>query len=162
MARRRREWWPAPTNEDVLILRELERFFRYEFRMRPDRDDECDFSALQRDILREVSRGEGGCSVGQLREWFALDKGQLSRLLAQFEAIGWVESSQAAHDARIRIIVPTGMGRWCSANYDAWEDGVAREVLDRLLPDDRGRMLAGGDAFRIMWSRAKGLTIRAR
>lgn len=107
-----------PSLEEVRDVRTFERFIRYEFRLRPDRDDDCPCSAFQRDLLREIGRGQGGPSVGQLVTRFHVDKGQLSRNLAWLEAAGFLESRPAHYDARVRIVEVTGLGRFCSRGYE--------------------------------------------
>ena len=63
-----------------------------------------------------------------------MDAGFVSRVLARFEARGWIERTRGEGDARQRSIALTAVGREAFAGIDARQRAEVVAILDRIGP----------------------------
>lgn len=100
-------------------------------------------------VLWEI--GPDGVDVRSLRARLGLDSGYLSRLLRALTDAGLVRVEASAADARVRTALLTDAGRAERAELDRRSDALAADLLDRLAPADRERLVAAmGEVERLL------------
>jgi len=92
-------------------------------------------------VLNAIGSGRG--EVGEVRDAFKLDSGQMSRLLRALEDEGLIETAPDTDDARRRVARLTAAGAAEFAAYEALSDARAEAALARA--PDAERLLAAMD-----------------
>lgn len=99
------------------------------------------YSLTQARILYEIAHQEG-VTAKQLGEQLRLDPGYLSRLLARFEKARLVARKTSGQDGRVRHLALTSKGRAASATLDQRSTADVDELLRRLTPAGRQKLVA--------------------
>jgi GNAT superfamily N-acetyltransferase len=71
-----------------------------------------------------------------------MDAGFISRVLARFEARGWISRTRGSSDGRQRAIAVTDAGRAMFRQIDERQHAEVIAILDRLEPSDRADLCA--------------------
>ena len=79
--------------------------------------------------------------VADLRAALGLDSGYLSRLLTALEARGLLQRATSPGDGRRQVLALTAAGRKAFAVLDRRADQSAAELLERLAPPQRARLV---------------------
>ncbi len=119
-------------SEDIEVVRRFNRFFtRFVGALEP-RFLGTDLTLAEARLLYEVARGAQ--SAAELQARLGMDRAQASRMLARFEARGWVGRTRDAADGRRRVLALTPRGRARCADLDRRQSERVAEALDRLGP----------------------------
>jgi DNA-binding MarR family transcriptional regulator/GNAT superfamily N-acetyltransferase len=102
--------------------------------------------------------GPGGSDLRDLRHRLGLDSGYVSRLIGSLHRKKLVRLTQDQGDQRVRTVYWTPAGRREVREMDRRSDRAAGKLLDRLSPDQRGRLVAAMDEVHRLL-RLAGLTI---
>ena len=94
-----------------------------------------DLSLAEARILFEIVQGASLASDLQAR--LGMDAGFVSRVLARFEARGWIARTRGHADARQRAIAVTPAGRAMFRQIDERQHSEVVAILDRLDPLER-------------------------
>jgi DNA-binding MarR family transcriptional regulator/predicted GNAT family acetyltransferase len=118
------------------------------------------FTLTEARVLFELGRG-APLEIRELRARSGLDAGYLSRILAAFEERGLVLRERSAADARAVVVTLTGEGRAAYRELDRGSAAENAELLARLAPADRERLLRAADEIEaLLAERAGEVTIR--
>jgi len=99
------------------------------------------YSLTEARVIFELAQAEA-TGLAHLRRRLGLDAGYLSRILSRFKADGLIDSDASPADGRRRIIRLTERGRSVSEELDRRSAVEASALLDRLIEDDRHRLIA--------------------
>jgi DNA-binding MarR family transcriptional regulator/ribosomal protein S18 acetylase RimI-like enzyme len=94
-----------------------------------------DLSLTEARLLYEIANREAPLAA-ELQAELGLDAGYVSRMLARFQAKGWIERGRG-EDARRRPISLTGAGRGYFESLDARTRGEVAARIESLGPADR-------------------------
>ncbi|MBE9606784.1 GNAT family N-acetyltransferase [Acetobacteraceae bacterium H6797] len=101
-------------------------------------------------VLHDLANG-GETSPGALVEALGIDYGHLSRILARFEARGWLESRPDPADTRRRRLRLTEEGQAAFRPLDAAANEAAEALLSPLTAEGRERAVSAlGEVERLM------------
>ncbi|SFJ03718.1 bifunctional helix-turn-helix transcriptional regulator/GNAT family N-acetyltransferase [Albimonas pacifica] len=98
-----------------------------------------EFSLAEARVLWELRHAQAAPTAAALARALGLDPAYLSRLLARLTRRGLVETAPGA-DRRTRSLALSPAGLAVSADLEAGSDRLADATLDRLSPEDRGRL----------------------
>jgi len=112
-------------------------------------------------LLFEIARGERPVAV-DIQRSLGMDAGYASRVLARFEARGWIARMSGGEDARRRPISLTSEGRAVFDLIDQRQRDEVREMLTPLTPTQRLDLAAALGAARTLLERSpdRGFSIR--
>lgn len=120
-----------------------------------------DLSLTEGRVLYELATG-GETSPGALAEALGIDQGQLSRLLARFEARGWLAVTPDAADTRRRRLMLTEAGLAAFRPLDAAGTAAAEAMLAPLPAEGRARVVGAlGEAERLLGGAAGEVGLRS-
>lgn len=91
--------------------------------------------------LQQLAESPGGMPLGQLAERLCCVKSNVTQLVQRLEADGFVRRETDPADRRCVRAVITEKGRQSFERARGARDAAEREVLDRLAPDDRERLV---------------------
>lgn len=100
------------------------------------------YSLAEARVLYEIARGKGATTASDIGRALDLDAGYLSRLLRTFEKRGLIRRTASPHDARQSHLALTARGRQAYAPLEARSQRDIGEMLGKLKPDDRSRLIA--------------------
>lgn len=92
-------------------------------------------------ILYELDKSPGS-PAREIRQRLSLDKGYLSRMLKLFVKKGWIESTPAATDARVKELRLTNTGAALMEQLHADARKQAKSALTTLSIEDKARLLS--------------------
>ena len=113
-------------------------------------------------VLFEIASGERPVAA-DLQKQLEIDAGQLSRMLARFEARGWIERAGGEADARRRPIALTVAGRQVFDLINQRQRDEVAAMLRPLAPMQQGDVVAALGAARALLGEppAKDFAIRS-
>lgn len=101
-----------------------------------------DLSLTEVRVLYELAQRERP-TAGELRRDLGLDAGYLSRILARFQARGWVGREPSPLDRRLSLLRLTAAGRRAFAPLQQRSRRQAAALLAALAPAQRRQLLQG-------------------
>ena len=121
--------------EEIQTIRLFNRFYTRFIGALNARFLGTDLSLAETRILFEIAHGASLASELQAR--LEMDAGFVSRVLARFEARGWITRARGPADGRQRSIVISPAGRAMFRQIDDRQQAEVVAILDRLQPSDR-------------------------
>lgn len=119
------------------------------------------YSLTEARVLFELGRG-APLEIRELRARSGLDAGYLSRMLAGFEERGLVARERAVSDARAVVVSLAPAGRAAYRELDRSSAAENAELLGRLAPADRERLVrAAAEIEALLTARSGEVTLRA-
>lgn len=125
----------------VAAVRSFNRFFTTVMGFLDQGLLQSDYSLTQARVIFELAQ-RAEADVADLRASLGIDAGQLSRILAGFEAAGIVTRARSSTDGRRHRATLTPSGREAFATLNARSDRQAAELLGRLTDEDQQRLVA--------------------
>ncbi|SFI50214.1 bifunctional helix-turn-helix transcriptional regulator/GNAT family N-acetyltransferase [Celeribacter neptunius] len=119
-------------------------------------------SLTQVRVLQEIAlAGEDGTSARDIASRIGTDEGYLSRIIAGFEARGWVRRQQDPQDARRKRLWPTQAGRAAFAPLEAASKAMMEQLLSPVTEAGRDRICAALTEVQSLFAPPAGeITIR--
>lgn len=127
--------------EDSLVLAEIQRLV-FRFRgvlQRVSQECGLDTSPVELETMLKISHNPGtnACEVGRLT---GRDKGQITRLVQELEAKGWVRRAPDARDRRVQRLFTTEAGEAIHAQIHAVREAQVRQMLERLDAEEQATL----------------------
>lgn len=138
--------------EDVERVRTFSRDFAVRLRLFDRSALGTEFSLVEGRVIIEIGRAER-CLATDVSGTLALDKGQMSHVLARLEAKGIVIRSQDESDARRKVLSLSPAGRIAYDQLERRSDEQARAMLDGLGEDEVQAVLSGMAAIEAVLTR---------
>lgn len=113
------------------------------------------YSLTEARVLFELGRG-APLEIRELRARSGLDAGYLSRILAAFEDRGLVARERSTADARSVVVSLTTAGRAAYRELDRSSAAENAELLERLAPADRERLLGAAEEIEALLEERAG------
>lgn len=143
--------------EQIETVRAFNRFYTRAIGVLSARFLESELSLPEARLLFELAQGRL-VLAGEVGARLGMDGGHLSRMLARFEARGWIER---ARDGRRRPIALTAQGQALFADLDTRQREAVAAMLDPLTPAARAIVTdALGTARRLLDGEAPAVSIR--
>ena len=98
------------------------------------------FSLTEGRVLYEICNTEE-CSAKKIRESIVIDEGYLSRMLDSFTRRGLIKKTTSSKDGRLRIILPTEMGKQEFANLNENSNNLIAELIEKLSEQERAQLV---------------------
>ena len=125
-------------------VRRFNRFYTHRIGALEEHHVRSPFSLPEARVLYEIAH-DRWASAGAIAVKLGLDPGYLSRLLKSFHARGLIERQPQVHDRRRVFLRLTDDGRRAFRELNAGASAEVRDLLRRVPPDARERLL---DAMR--------------
>jgi DNA-binding MarR family transcriptional regulator/GNAT superfamily N-acetyltransferase len=122
-------------------LRGFNRFYTREIGLLEPHLPESDLTLAEARVLYELAQRDGQ-SAADVSRTLAMDKAQLSRILARFGRRGFVRSLVSPEHAKRRLLFLTDMGRTAFAALDRGARDQMDAILRKIDPDARPRLVA--------------------
>jgi DNA-binding MarR family transcriptional regulator/GNAT superfamily N-acetyltransferase len=122
-------------------LRGFNRFYTREIGLLEPHLPESDLTLAQARVLYELAQRDGQAAADVSRT-LAMDKAQLSRILARFGRRGFVRSRASPEHAKRRLLFLTDAGRTAFAALDRGARDQMEAILQKIEPDARPRLVA--------------------
>jgi DNA-binding MarR family transcriptional regulator/GNAT superfamily N-acetyltransferase len=129
------------SDDPVQAIRRFNRFYTRQIGVLQEHLLQSQFSLTEVRVLYEVAHRARVTAV-ELREQLGLDRGYLSRMLQNFEKLGWIRTMPARNDRRRVLLLLTGKGRRVFDPLDRRSSEEVAAMLSRLSSTEQGRMLA--------------------
>src|SRR5215510_4380888 len=94
------------------------------------------FSMTEGRVLYEICNTED-CSAKKIRENIVIDEGYLSRILDSFSKRGLIRKTRSSGDGRLRIIVPTEIGKKEFAKLNENSNVLISQLIDKLSEQEQ-------------------------
>jgi len=145
----------------ITAVRIFNRFYTRRVGVLNARFLDTDLSLPEARLLFEIVQGERPVAA-DLRRALGMDAGYLSRVLARFEARGWIARQTNAPDGRRRPISVTEEGRAVFRLIDERQRGEVIDMLRALSPSQRTDLIAALATARLLLDpeRGKDFSIR--
>ena len=136
--------------EDALAaVRTFNRFYTRRVGALNPRFLDTELSLPEARLLFEIARGERPVAV-DLQRTLGMDAGYLSRVVARFEARGWIVRESGGEDARRRPMSLTDAGRAVFETLDERQRAEVTRMLTPLTPTQRTDLAAALGAARTL------------
>ena len=122
-------------------LRGFNRFYTREIGLLEPHLPESDLTLAEARVLYELAQRDGQAAADVSRT-LAMDKAQLSRILARFGRRGFVRSRASPEHAKRRLLFLTDAGRTAFAALDRGARDQMEAILRKIEPDARPRLVA--------------------
>jgi DNA-binding MarR family transcriptional regulator/GNAT superfamily N-acetyltransferase len=122
-------------------LRGFNRFYTREIGLLEPHLPESDLTLAEARVLYELAQNDGQAAADVSRT-LAMDKAQLSRILARFDRRGFVSSRASPEHAKRRPLFLTDAGRTAFAALDRGARDQMDAILRKIDPDARPRLVA--------------------
>jgi DNA-binding MarR family transcriptional regulator/GNAT superfamily N-acetyltransferase len=121
-----------------------------------------DMTLAEARLLFEIANAEAPVATN-LQAALGMDAGYVSRVIARFEARGWVARGHGGTDARRRPISLTPEGRSAFDALDRRQRDAVSAMLERLRPSQQAELVAALGTVRALLdpSQDTGFTIRS-
>jgi DNA-binding MarR family transcriptional regulator/N-acetylglutamate synthase-like GNAT family acetyltransferase len=104
------------------------------------------FSLAEARVIYELAQRETATAAGLSKE-LGLDPGYLSRILAGFKRKALIQRRPSPTDGRQTLLQLTKRGRAAFSRLDRASRKEVQTLLDRLSPDEQGRLLKAMEAI---------------
>ena len=121
-------------------VRRFNRFYTRQIGLLEEGLLHSDFSLTQGRVLYELAQRDEA-TAAELCQSLGLDAGYLSRILTGFDKAGLVGRQESRRDARQALLRLTRKGRQAFAPLNARSSDQVNAILDKLLPQERARLL---------------------
>ncbi|HEU0297610.1 MAG TPA: MarR family winged helix-turn-helix transcriptional regulator [Anaerolineales bacterium] len=98
------------------------------------------FSLTEGRVLYEICNTEE-CSAKKIRESIVIDEGYLSRILDSFTRRGLIKKTTSSKDGRLRMILPTEMGKQEFANLNENSNNLIAQLIEKLSEQERAQLV---------------------
>ena len=122
-------------------LRGFNRFYTREIGLLESHLTGSDLSLAEARVLYELAQRDGQTAADVSRT-LAMDKAQLSRILARFTRRDYVRSRASPEHAKRRLLFLTSAGRTAFAALDRGARDQMEAILRKIEPDARPRLVA--------------------
>jgi DNA-binding MarR family transcriptional regulator/GNAT superfamily N-acetyltransferase len=122
-------------------LRGFNRFYTREIGLLESHLTGSDLSLAEARVLYELAQRDGQTAADVSRT-LAMDKAQLSRILARFARRDYVRSRASSEHAKRRLLFLTSAGRTAFAALDRGARDQMEAILRKIEPDARPRLVA--------------------
>jgi DNA-binding MarR family transcriptional regulator len=112
------------------------------------------FSLTEGRVLYEICNTEE-CSAKKIRERIVIDEGYLSRILDSFTKRGFIKKTRLSSDRRLRIIVPTELGKRAFANINMKSNSLIFQMIEKLSEEERADLLNKMEGIRALLEQHK-------
>ena len=92
-------------------------------------------------VLREIGEAESGASNSYIAWKVNVDRGQVSRIIAFFRHLGWIEDERCPEDRRVKYFRLTPAGRHTFGGLDKRCQDATELFLTYMVPEDRVRLV---------------------
>lgn len=146
---------PVMEDADVTAVRRFNRFYTQTVGALDARFLDTDASLPEARLLFEIATREP-VTASMLQDVLGMDAGYLSRMIARFQARGWVVRVVRADDARARDLRLTGAGRDAFAIIDGRQRAAVRDLLDEVPGTSRRDLVEALTRARLLLDPASG------
>ena len=122
-------------------LRGFNRFYTREIGLLEPHLPESDLTLAEARVLYELAQSDGQTAADLCRT-LAMDKAQVSRILARFVRRDYVRSRASPEHAKRRLLFLTDAGRTTFAALDRGARDQMEAILRKIEPDARPRLVA--------------------
>jgi len=100
------------------------------------------FHSTELRVLREIGEAPDGVHNAYIAWKVNVDRGQVSRIVAFFRHLGWIEDWPNPADRRMRYFALTPAGRHTYRRLESRGHGATEFLLEGMRRDDRLRFVA--------------------
>jgi len=93
-------------------------------------------------VLREIGEAPGGVNNAYIAWKVNIDRAQVTRIVAWFRHLGWIEERRNTDDRRIKYFSLTPAGRHAFTMLDRNAHDATELFLSYMMPQDRVRFVA--------------------
>jgi DNA-binding MarR family transcriptional regulator/GNAT superfamily N-acetyltransferase len=120
-----------------------------------------DITLAEARLLFEIAHAPSPVAA-ELQASLGMDAGYVSRVIARFEARGWVVRERGDADSRRRPISLTAAGRDVFATIDRRQRDAVAVMLERLLPSQRADLVGALGTVRALLGAAQAVAFAIR
>jgi DNA-binding MarR family transcriptional regulator/N-acetylglutamate synthase-like GNAT family acetyltransferase len=147
---------------DIDEVREFNRFYSRQIGLLAEHLPASDLSLPEARVLYELARG-GERTAADIARLLRMDKAHLSRVLARFRARGLIHTRVSPEHAKRRLLRLTDAGRRSFAAAEQGTRAAMEELLRRLDPKARQRLLGAMREIRgVFGAEARDAGVRLR